>query len=46
MEFPVPMKNNEQLLGMIQVAIQDLIDVGVINFPTLQKEASEQRSEA
>ena len=42
-EFPVPMKVDEQLLRIIQVAIQELINIGIIAFPTLRKEASEQR---
>ena len=34
-EFPVPLKLDERLLRIIQVAVQDLIDVGIIAFPTL-----------
>ena len=45
-ELPFPMRIDEQLLGIVQVAIQELIDVGIIVFPTLRKEASEQRREA
>ena len=45
-ELSVPMKIGEQLLGIVQVAIQELIDLGIIAFPTLRKEASEQRREA
>ena len=45
-ELPFPMKIEEQLLGIVQVAMQELIDVGIIAFPTLRKEASEQRREA
>ena len=45
-ELPIPMKIDERLLGIVQVAIQELIGVGIIAFPTLQKEASEQRREA
>ena len=45
-ELPFPMRIDEQLLGIVQVAIQELVDVGIIAFPTLQKEASEQRREA
>ena len=45
-ELPFPMKIDEQLLWIIQVAIQELVDEGIIVFPTLRKEASEQRREA
>ena len=45
-ELPAPMKIDERLLRIIQVAVQDLINVGMIVFPTLQEEASEQRWEA
>ena len=45
-EFPVKMKIDERLLRKIQVAVQELIDVGMIAFPTLREEASEQRREA
>ena len=44
-ELPIAMKINQQLLRMIQVAVQDLIYAGVRIFPTLQKEASEQQRE-
>ena len=45
-ELPIPMKIDERLLGIVQVAVQELIDVGIITFPTLREEASEQRREA
>ena len=45
-ELPIPMKIDEQLLGIVQVTIQELVDVGIIAFPTLRKKASEQRREA
>ena len=45
-ELPFPMKIDTRLLGIVQVAIQELIDVGIIAFPTLRKEASEQCREA
>ena len=45
-ELPFPMRIDEQLLGIVQVTIQELVDVGIIAFPTLRKEASEQRREA
>ena len=34
-ELPFSMKMDEQLLGIIQVVIQELIDEGIIAFPTL-----------
>ena len=45
-ELPFPMRIDEQLLGIVQVAIQELVDGGIIAFPTLRKEAREQRREA
>ena len=34
-ELPIPMKIDKRLLQIIQVAVQELIDVGMIAFPTL-----------
>ena len=45
-KLPFPMRIDEQLLGIVQVAIQELVDIGIIAFPMLRKEASEQGREA
>ena len=34
-ELPISMQIDERLLRIIQVAVQELIDVGIIAFPTL-----------